>query len=293
MEEKKTELMVLREIKKELTPKEAEIVEFIEQNDQDVIRCSITELALKCKASESSIVRLCKKMGYKGFQEFKIALAQNPSSEGRVKYLQQDVELGDSAGDISAKVFHASIQALKDTATILTPENMEKAVELIGKAKIISFFGVGGAGVVAMDAYHRFCKLQKPCEVFTDYYSQINKSLIVGEDDLVIAVSHSGKTRDVLVSLQQAKKNHARVIAITQFGNSPITKLADIVFYTSSNETAFRHDAMASRIAEMTILDSLFTCAAFKDYQKVVDLYETSYQMFQNVKFDNLKNIKM
>ena len=68
MEEKKSELMVLREIKKELTPKEVEIVEFIEHNDQEVIRCSITELALKCKASESSIVRLCKKMGYKGFQ---------------------------------------------------------------------------------------------------------------------------------------------------------------------------------------------------------------------------------
>lgn len=145
MEEKKSELMVLREIKKELTPKEVEIVEFIEQNDQVVIRCSITELALKCKASESSIVRLCKKMGYKGFQEFKIALAQNSSSDDSVKYLQQDVELGDSAGDISAKVFQASIQALKDTVTILSAENMEKAVELVGNAKIISFFGVGGA----------------------------------------------------------------------------------------------------------------------------------------------------
>lgn len=292
MDNQKSGLMILREIKKELTPKEVKIVEYIEKNDQEVMRYSITELALKCDSSETSIVRLCKKMGFKGYQEFKIALAQNASGNQSIKHLQQDVELGDSSIDIAKKVFQASVQALHDTATILSQENLDAAVELLTKAKVISFFGVGGAGAVATDAYHRFCKLQKPCQLFTDYYSQINKSLVVDAGDLIIAVSHSGKTRDILVSLQQAKERNAKIIAVTQFGNSPITKLADIVFFTSSNETAFRHDAMASRIAEMAILDSLFTCAAFTDYQKVVSLHEESWKLFEKVKIDNLKNIK-
>lgn len=292
MNEKKSGLVALREIKKELTPKETKIVEFIEQNDQDVMRYSITELALKCNSSESSIVRLCKKIGYKGFQELKIALAQNTSEQYSSKYLQSDVEPGDSKRDIAAKVFDASIQALMDTMTILTDEKLENGMKLIAEAEKISFFGVGGAGVVATDAYHRFCKLKKPCQVFTDYYSQVNKSLVADENDLIIAISHSGKTRDVLVSLQNAKNNCAKIIAITQFGNSPITQLADVVFFTSSRETAFRHDAMASRIAEVAILDSLFTCSAFEDYQGVVERYERSWKVFQRTKSDNINDIK-
>ncbi|WP_418746802.1 MurR/RpiR family transcriptional regulator [Frisingicoccus sp.] len=292
MKDNKPGLVVLREIKKELTPKEVKIVEFIEQNQENVMRYSITELAIKCNSSESSIVRLCKKIGYKGFQEFKIALAQNTSENYSSKYLQQDVEPGDSKKDIAIKVFNASAQALMDTVTILTEEKIENGMKLIAEAEKISFFGVGGAGVVATDAYHRFCKLKKPCQLFTDYYSQVNKSLVADEHDLIIAISHSGKTRDILVSLQNAKNNNAKIIAITQFGNSPITQLADVVFFTSSKETAFRHDAMASRIAEMAILDSLFTCSAFDDYQEVVERYERSWEMFQSTKSDNIKNIK-
>lgn len=291
--DKQSGLMVLREIKKELTPKERVIIEYIEKNSQEVISDSITELALKCESSESSIVRLCKKMGYKGFQELKIALAQSGPMNDTAKYLQQDVEQGDSKKDIAIKVFNTSVQALTDTVTILTEENVEKAVKLIEDSRVISFFGVGGAGVVATDAYHRFCKLKKPCQLFTDYYSQINKGLVADENDVIIAISHSGKTRDILVSLQKAKENRAKIIVITQFGNSPITKLADVVFYTSSKETAFRHDAMASRIAELAILDSLFTCTAFEDYQGVVERYEESRKIVQNVKYEHSKNNKI
>jgi RpiR family carbohydrate utilization transcriptional regulator len=281
-----------REMKESLTPTEEKIVAFIEGNISEMIRLSISELAARCDASESGIVRLCKKMGFKGYQDMKIALAQYVASNDEVKHLQQDVELGDSVAEICTKVFNATVQSLRDTESVLSTQNMEQAVNWIQNAGSINFYGVGGAGAVATDAYFRYLKLGIPCQAFTDAQNQINRSLTLGEKDVIVAISHSGKTRDLLLSLKTAKERGAKIIAVTQMGKTPITKLADLVFYTSSNETVFRHDAMASRIAEMVILDSLFVCGAIKNYKSVVRFYEESFELFESLRVDTIKTIK-
>lgn len=282
----------IREMKESLTPTEEKIVAFIEGDPSEMIRLSISELAARCDASESGIVRLCKKMGFKGYQDMKIALAQYIASNDNVKYLQQDVELGDSVAEICSKVFSATVQSLRDTESVLSPQNMEQAVNWIQAARSINFFGVGGAGAVATDAYYRYLKLGISCLAFTDTQNQINRALTMGDGDVIIAISHSGKTRDLLLALKTAKERGAKIIAVTQMGKTPITKLADLVFYTSSNETVFRHDAMASRIAEMVILDSLFVCGAIKNYKSVVRFYEQSFALFETMRVDTIKVVK-
>lgn len=284
-------IVFFRELEENLTPTEEKIVAFIEENLTGMIRLSISELAVQCGASESGIVRLCKKMGFKGYQDMKIALAQYVASSSEVKYLQQDVELGDSVEDICKKVFNATVQSLRDTEAVLYSENMEQAVSWIQNASSINFFGSGGAGAVATDAYYRYLKLGIPCQAFTDAQNQINRSLMLGSGDVIIAISHSGKTRDLLLAIKTAKERGCKVIAVTQMGKTPITKLADLVFYTSSKETVFRHDAMASRIAEMVILDSMFVCGAIKNYKKVIRFYEESYALFDNLRVDSIKKI--
>lgn len=282
---------LFQEMKNDLTPKENDIIEYIEKNSKEVIGLTITELSEKCNVSVSGVVRACKKMGFKGYQEFKIFLAQNIDIKNEIKYLQQDIETNDSIQDIYNKVFNATIQDLKDTVKVMSSDNMEQAVKMINSAKSISFFGVGGAGVVATDAYYRFSKLNIPCQAYIDSHNQINQALMMDKDSIIIAISHSGKTRDILISLDIAKKRGIKIIAITQVGNTPITKLADLYFFTNSKETAFRHDAMASRIVEITLLDSMFTCAAFKNYKNIVKYYDESWKVFRSMQINSIKEL--
>lgn len=231
-------------------------------------------------------------MGYKGYQELKIALAQNVVSYSQVKQIQQDIELSDTVSDICKKVFNATIQSLRDTESILNSDDIKTAVEYITGANSISFYGIGGSGVVATDAFYRFSKLGISCHLFTDSHSQINRSLMTKADDVIIAISHSGKTKDVLMAVNIAKENQAKVIAVTQFGNSPITKISDVILCTSSNETVFRHEAMASRIAEQAILDSLFVAASMTRYKDVVKNYEKSWKLSESMRINNIKDLK-
>ena len=291
-EKNRTEFIKFREIKRELTPTEVKIVNFIENNTEETIRMSITDLAYKCEGSESGIVRFCKKLGFKGYQELKIALAQKAATVDEIKQLQQDVELGDSVKDICKKVCRATVQSLHDTESITKYADVERAVKLVTEAKSLSFYGMGGSGVVATDSFYRFSKLGKPCYIYTDAHSQLNRSLMTKTRDVIIAVSHSGRSRDLLLALTTAKKNGASLIAVTQFGNSPITKVADVVLYTSSNETVFRHDAMASRIAETVLLDSLFTSAAITCYKEVVKYNEESWKLIESLRINNIKELE-
>ncbi|TBL75626.1 MurR/RpiR family transcriptional regulator [Paenibacillus thalictri] len=279
----------LREIMDDLTSAEKKAAEYISQNIDDVIRLSITELAQKSDSSESTIVRLCKKLKLKGYQELRVLLAQEAVSP--VKKIHEKVILTDTEEETMRKVFQAAVQALNDTESVLSSEQLIKAVTYISQAESISFFGIGASGVIAQDAYYRFSKLGTSCCAATDGHSQLNKAILLGEQDVVVGISHSGRTRDVIMALDVAKKQGARTIAITQFGQSPIMDVADVVLFTSSRETAFRTEAMASRIAQTAILDSIFVSVSLTRYEKVIQNYDRAREMSGVMRINHIRDL--
>ncbi|MEK3724513.1 MULTISPECIES: MurR/RpiR family transcriptional regulator [unclassified Paenibacillus] len=280
----------LREIANNLTLAEKKVAEFIIQSGDEIIRMTITELAQKCDSSESTIVRLCKKLRLRGYQELRVALAQDLVSSP-VKQIHEKVDLKDTAEQTMRKVFQAAAQALSDTESVLSVDNLIKAIEYVKEARSISFFGIGASGVIALDAYYRFSKLGISCHYATDGHSQTNKAIFLGEGDVVIGISHSGRTRDVIRTLDIAQSKGAKTIAVTQFGHSPITEVADTVLFTSSRETAFRTEAMASRIAQSAILDSLFVNVALTRYEEVIKNYEQVRQVTSEMRIDHMKDL--
>lgn len=275
----------------DMTPSEKKVAEYIIENRDEIIHMSITELAQKSDCSESTIVRLCKKLHLRGYQEFRLALAQDLVSP--VKQIHEEVDLSDTVPNIQRKVFQTAIQALTDTETVLAVDNLEKAVTEIQKANSISFFGIGASGVIALDAFYRFSKLGIPCHVATDGHSQSHKAILLKNHDVVVAVSHSGRTYDIISALDVAKKQGATIIAITQFGHTPITEVADIVLFTSSRETAFRTEAMASRIVQSAILDSIFVGVALSRYEEVIRNYEKSREVAEMMRIDHIREIQV
>ncbi len=278
-----------REIDGNLTPAEKKAADFILENRDEVIHWSITDLAQKSSSSESTIVRLCKKLRLKGYQELRVFLAQEIVSP--VKQIHEEINITDGAVEIQKKVFQAASQALADTEQILPAENIENAIQTLLHSNSISFFGIGASGVIATDAFYRFSKLGIPCHVATDAHSQVNKSILLNERDTVIAISHSGKTRDVIRAIDTAKKQGARIISVTQFSHSPIIELADIVLYTSSKETAFRSEAMASRIAQLAIIDSLFVGVALSRYEEVIKNLEKSRESMRGMRINHIREL--
>lgn len=252
----------LRSALSSLGAAERRVAEYILNNPEKVIYQTITELAESTQASEATAVRFCRHIGYKGFQGLKIAMAQDlvPTIEA----IHEGIQVGDNIAQIKNKVFFGSIQALQDTISIIDDTELEKAVEAIYKASKFDIYGLGGSGCIAEDARHKFMKIGIRSNAYTDCNLQAMSAALLGKGDTALAISHSGSVKDVVEALQIAKQQGATTICITHYAKSPITEVADIKLFTTATEMMFRSDAMASRIAQLAIVDTLYTGVALK-----------------------------
>ncbi|WP_085522682.1 MurR/RpiR family transcriptional regulator [Tuberibacillus sp. Marseille-P3662] len=243
---------------------EKKVVDFINQSPEEIIHLSITEVAERSDTSESSVVRLCKRLGYKGFQDLKINLARDIITPK--KQIHEVIEPGDDVKTIKKKVFQSNVQALYDSIEVLNEDMLIKAIEAISKANRIEFYGTGASGAVAMDAQHKLLKLGVKSAVYTDATLQSMSASVLEKNDVVIGISHTGSNTDILHAMKLAKENDVTIICITNLSRSPMTKISDIELQTMSNETMFRTDAISSRIAQLTIIDILVAAVANANY---------------------------
>lgn len=264
---------------------ERKIAEYILNDTDELMNISITILARKCNVSEGSVVRFCKNLGLKGYQELKIKVSEEyGSSKSMKQVIYEPINNDDSAENIIDKVFSENITAVLDTQKILDSKELEKAIELIRKCKRLAIFGAGESMVVAMDMQYKFARINIETAVFVDSHMQLIVATNLGKDDVAIGISHSGRTIDVIKCLDTAKKNGAGTICITQFGNSPITDVSEVKLFTACTETNLRAGAMASRIAQLSIVDSLFIGVACTNYDEVVDYLKRTREIVDDKK---------
>ena len=262
-----------REIKW-LSKKEQSICEYLRDNSTDVIHMSITELADCCTASEAAIVRVAKKLGFKGYQAMKISIAQEsikPTSQ-----IYEELSQDDTIHTIMKKVFQSNIQALEDTQNVLDSASLAQAVELISNSDNLFFYGLGGSNIIAEDAQHKFLRIGILSHVFSDSNIQLMSTMLVNQSGVAILISHSGSSSTILEIASQLKKNGAKIITITSYSRCPLLKFADVSLFTASPETAFKPEALSSRIAELSIIDSLFIGVSIKDYDTALSYMQAT-----------------
>lgn len=240
------------------------IYAFINDHAKDIIHMAVAEAAEACGVSNAALVRYAQKLGYKGYQAMKINIAQETISPEQQIYGK--LSASDTMGTIAEKLLDSHMQALQDTKKILQPKALELAVRLITGCQRLLIYGMGGSGSVALDCQHKFLKIGKLALAYTDSNLQAMSAATLAARDVVIAITHSGASKDILQAVEIARHAKASVIAITNYGKSPICEMADVVLFTASAETAFQSDALSSRIAELAILDSLYIGTAFQDY---------------------------
>jgi DNA-binding MurR/RpiR family transcriptional regulator len=245
---------------------EQRVADFILKAPEELIHLTVTELAEKTQTSESTVVRLCQKIGYKGYQEFKIMLARD--LVGPTETIYEQIGPHDSLPALKTKVFQANAQALKDTIEVLSDGELERAVRAIAGCRKLEIYGIGGSAPLALDAYHKFMRLGIAAVWLDDSDLMAMSSSLLGVGDVALGISHTGASRDVCDAMENARRSGATTICITHRASSPLTKVAAIKLYTAAQETAFGSDAMSSRIAQLSIIDTLYAGVALTDYER-------------------------
>lgn len=247
----------------QLTPLERRVIEAIISRTDLTEQTSLKEIAQENNVSEAMIVKITKKLNFTGFRHFRSSLIYYNESE--VAGLHAEIEPGDTSEQLLAKVFRTSIQAIEETMSILDISEFNRAADLIFKARHIDLYAVGGSATVARDLAHKLLKIGIKSSVYDDAHIMLMSAAVLSDDDVVIAISHSGATRAVNAPVKLAARNGAKVIVVTNYAESPIAHYAHVVLNSTSQGSHLLGENAASRIAQLNILDALFVAIAKKD----------------------------
>ena len=193
-------------------------------------------------------------MGFSGFQEFKLRVVQRLA--GGVPFVHRDVGIGDPASALVAKVLDRAIAALTRVRSDLDAADLDRAIQLLANAHRIEFYGLGNSGIIAADAQHKFFRLGMPTVAYTDPHIHGMAATLLQPGAAVMAISNTGRTRDLLRSVESARQAGADVVAITASG-SPLAKLSTVALCVDVEEDPDVYSPMTSRIAHLAIIDVL------------------------------------
>ncbi len=253
-----------------LTEANKRIAEFIVANPDEVTEMSVTSLAENCGVGEATVIRFCQSLNLKGFQDLKLSLAKDLVTP--LSNIDHTISPSDDIATIASKISYWYGQIGKDTLEVVDLESVDKATDLILKARRILFYGVGFSGLSALEAQHRFTCIGLNC-VFVRYPNFENMTAsTLGPQDLAVFFSQTGSTKDVNDCLDIVKEVGAQSMAITSYFKSPIAKKADVVLLTSVIESPLAGGgAFRSRIAQLFITNLLYTVTATKLQEKGVE----------------------
>lgn len=257
----------------DLQPAFRRIAEVILQDPRAASSLTIGGLAREAGCSEATVVRLTHELGYAGYRELRMRLAEETAvARERETAYEGDVDPEDDLAAVVGKIAAADTRAVRDTADILDLEVLAEAAGAISGARRIAAFGAGASGLAAGDLHAKLSRVGLMSSVHTDAHDALPAAALLQEQDVAVGISHTGRTEEVLAALQVAAEGGARTIAITNSPASPLAAAADMVLMTAAHESAFRSGATASRIAQLTVVDCVFVAVA----QRLPDLGRTA-----------------
>ena len=234
---------------------------------------SMAQVGHACRVSDTTVLRLCRSVGFRGFTDLKFAIAGDLAEPHRV--IVEGVSADDDLSSVCAKVFGANIQALEDTAVTLDIDALERAVELLADARRILVIGVGTSSPSVEDLHQKLFRIGLDCTAQTDSYLQLMAVAMLEAGDVVVGVSHSGTSVDPVMTMERAKRQGCSTIAITGNGHSPFTKSADVTLLSVANE--LRPEALASRMAQLGIVDTLYVALSLRDPDRALEHERRAY----------------
>lgn len=255
---------------------ELRIAEYILNHAELIPTMTTKELAAKTDVSEASVVRFTKSVGIASFKAFKILLAQELATTEEYITDFSITQKKDSPYELFQKVVHVNRGAIDLLLASIEKKELEKAVKAFQSAHRILFYGVGGSAIAAMDAQFKFAKLGYQVEYQADFHYMLSVIPFLSENDIFVAISMSGETKDVVELARFAKKQGATLISITNLNKSPLSKESDIQLATPNVEKDFRVGSITSRMTQLTVIDSLYISLVNQMGESIIDRYQNA-----------------
>lgn len=251
-----------------LTAVEKKLADYIISHYDEALSHSVQALAKNADVSAATVIRFAHQMGFEGYKELRLFLATHrPEHEDIILDLKKE------RGTIETQVenvINANIEAMRLTGDGLDYGVLEKVANSFKKANQVTFFGTGTSYIVCSDSSLKFQRLGKITGAYCDLHSATVAMANMNENDLLIAVSHSGQNKDTCKAVEIAKKCGIKTLAITTFSESRISNLADFVLLTKTRESPLHKIAISSRISQFAVMDSLLMACIVTDYENCI-----------------------
>ena len=250
-----------------LRKSEQKVADVILADPDGSVQSSIQAIATRAAVSEPTVIRFCRALDCVGFQQFKLRLAQDLASRGTFFY--RDVTASDSSKELADKLLDGAIASLVHVRNQMNTAALERAIQLYIDCERVEFYGSGGSAVVAEDAQLKFFRLGKPAIAYSDPHTQLSSAALLNERSLVIAISHSGRSSDILATTKVAKQSRAKLIAVTAT-KSPLAELSDVTLTVDVSEDSDIFSPVKSRLAQMVVLDILAVGVAVRGGEEML-----------------------
>jgi DNA-binding MurR/RpiR family transcriptional regulator/CubicO group peptidase (beta-lactamase class C family) len=267
-----------------LRPAEVRVALAILADPAGAARLSIGTLADRCDTSAATVLRFCRAVGFSSYPALRLELARETVREESGPVAPSptgDISATDSVPQIVAKIAWSDARAIEDTAALLDVDSLSRAIDAVAGAARIDIYGVGASGFVAADLHQKLHRIGLLSSVWPDPHAALTSAALLGPGDVAIAISHTGTTTDTVEALRVAEAGGATTIAITNVRDSPVTTHAQLVLTTAARETTFRSGAMASRIAQLAVVDCLFVGVAQRSWDRTLRALERTFVAVQ------------
>lgn len=249
------------------------LIEYIKNNIEDVFYKPISQIAKESNIGEATITRFSKKMGFSSLQDFKVTLAQEISSLSKSRnIINSNIENNEPVIDTAKKLLATNISTLESTVDIINGSEIHKSAQLIINAKRIYFIGIGYSGIIAQDSNYKFMRIGLNCLSFDSSHTMIMMASIMQKGDLVIAISHSGETEEIIKTVEMAKQNEVDIISITKKKESNLKSTSDIHLEYISEETLLETGSISSKLAQIFLIDLIYTQVVKEKFNEAIDM---------------------
>ena len=265
-------MLLVQSVMAVLTKTERKVAELILHDPEFVMFASITDVAERASVGETTVIRVCRKLGFRGYQEFKLSIARHIASPAEAA--GGPVRASDTLEVALQKIAAYNVQTLTDTTKLLRAADVAKAADMVLGAARVYVFGVGSSGITALDLRYRLMRIGVTGVSEADAHTIAMLCALAQPADVIVGISVTGTTKDLNDALQIAKRRRADIICVTNHARSPITHLADVSLLTSARESPLQGGALGTKIAQMQVLDALASAIALKSRGRSDDALE-------------------
>ena len=254
-----------------MTKSELIIVDKILEDPLFFVQSSAREFSKAVGLSDATVIRFCQKYSDLTYQEAKERLNKqliNLSSRSP-KEVSPNIYSSDDLVTTTDKIESAVSASISDTKNIIDMKELKEIIDLIGLAKRVYFVGFGASGLSAIEAEHKFARIGIDVTGLDEKHSMFYKLQYTTPEDLVITISHSGDTLDILQAAKTAKQNKTPVIAITHNRKSELGKIADMVLQNCSQGGFYEGDSIGTRLSQVYLIEIMYTELLKRNFDKV------------------------